>query len=137
VKAILRQVTVLSGDSLPAFHGIRGQVRGGCGLIHAVGLDLEGPKFGDAVLLAGIGDLRLMASRLSDAGRVMRGANDTKSGAISQLLNMASRMNGNIAEFPQGAREINGSVHAILRMTEENRELIGALEAETAHFFIN
>lgn len=137
VKNSLQRVSVLSDEAQSSFHDILDQVREVRDLVGGVSNALDEQSSGSAALLSEIGDLRSIAANVSEAGAAMLEANVNICGSIEQLQLMTNLVNDNNTEIFQGTGEINSSVQFILRMTEENRDLINTLDAETAKFVID
>ena len=135
-KAGLQQVADLSDGAQKSFHGILDRVRGVRDLIGGVGSSLEEQNSGSSDLLKSIGDLRSITARVTDSSSSMHGAVTNIRSSISKLEETTGLVNDNNVEILQGTRDMSASVTAILKMTEENRDLINALDDETSKFVI-
>jgi methyl-accepting chemotaxis protein len=135
-RAGLQRVSGLSDEAQKSFHGILDGVRGVRDLIGVVGTSLDEQNSGSSDLLKGIGDMRAITTRVTDSSASMHGAVTNIRSSISKLEETTGLVNDNNVEILQGTREMSESVTAILKMTEENRTLINALDDETSKFKI-
>jgi methyl-accepting chemotaxis protein len=135
-RASLSRVAGLSDAAQGSFYKILSQVRSVRELVGEVDTALEEQNAGSSELLKGIGELKTIAARLDGAGEAMGTATENIAASVRALQETTATVNANDEEMLIGTEEINRSVKAILTMTEENRDLIKALESEMARFVV-
>lgn len=135
-KTGFQNISELSNEAQSSFHVILEQVRQVRELIGGVGFALKEQNEGSSALLTEMNLLRSSAQSVQNAKDTINTVNHTIKNSVNELNEYTYQVNANNEEIFRGTAEINDSVTAILKMTDENRVLINELEEEISHFII-